>query len=84
MKQLVFFLTLGVLIFLFSSCEDVYQTFHTIDFEDILLGEAGYYDGSDKSGQLENGSFVKYIRSSFAVLVNEYAESEWGDRKSVV
>lgn len=78
MKQLCFFLALGFLSFSFTACEDEYRYYMTIDFEDVSLGQSGYYDGSDKSGMLENGSYIKHIRSSQAIFVNEYAESAWG------
>jgi len=78
MRQMRLFFAIGMLAVLFTACEEDFQYYKTIDFEDVVLGSAGYYNGSDKSGVFENGSYKKHIKSSIASFVNEYAESEWG------
>lgn len=78
MRKIILFLALGFLALSFTSCEEDYKYYRTIDFEDVNLGENGFYNGSDKSGTLENGSYIKHIKSSMAMFVNEYAESAWG------
>lgn len=79
MKQVRLFLMVGVLALVATSCEEEFSYKKTIDFEDVKLGDEGYYNGSDKSGQLSAaGTWVKYIRSSAAEFENHYGESEWG------
>jgi hypothetical protein len=78
MKQISLFLVVGLMALAVTSCEDTKRYVKTVDFEDVELGEEGYYNGSDKSGEELDGSYLTYIRSSIAELVNFYAESEWG------
>ena len=78
MRQMRSFFVLALVALAVASCEKNTAYVKTIDFEDVVLGEDGFYNGSDKSGTLVDGSYRKDIRSSFAVVVNHYAESEWG------
>lgn len=78
MKQVRLFLMVGVLALVVTSCEDEFSIQKTIDFEDVTLGAEGYYNGSDKSGELIEGSWVNYIMSNSAEFINHYGESEWG------
>jgi hypothetical protein len=78
MKQVRLFLMVGMMALVATSCEDEYSLQKTIDFEDVALGAEGYYNGSDKTGEEMNGSWVKYIRSNSAEFINQYGESAWG------
>lgn len=78
MRQMRSFFVLALVALAVASCEKNTAYVKTIDFEDVVLGEDGYYNGSDKSGTVVDGSYRKDIRSSFAIVVNHYAESEWG------
>lgn len=78
MRQIRLVLMLGILAMVVTSCEDDFDYQKTIDFEDVTLGSEGYYNGADKSGQLVDGEWLKYIQSSTAEFMNIYGESEWG------
>ncbi len=78
MKQFRLVMMLGMLALIVSSCEEEFSYQKTIDFEDVSLGSEGYYNGSDKSGELTNGEWVNYIQSSSAEFINVYGESAWG------
>lgn len=78
MRQINFFMTGLLLILVAASCENDFKYQETIDFEDVELGEEGYYNGSDKSGVETDGSWIKLIKSATAELENSYSESEWG------
>lgn len=78
MKQIRLFFLLGVLALVVTSCEEEYSYKKTIDFEDVTLGSEGYFNGADKSGELVNGEWIKYIQSSSAEFMNTYGETEWG------
>jgi hypothetical protein len=62
---------------IFSSCEEDGQII-TNDFEDVTLGEAGYWDGSDKRGELVEGSYLYNLNTGTLELLNSFTESQWG------
>lgn len=76
--KLTFAITLLVLSF--TSCVTKYdKTTVIIDFEDVILGSNGYYNGSDKSGELINGSYFNTFQSGSAQFLNVYTPSTYGD-----
>jgi hypothetical protein len=78
MKKVYFFAAVLSVIFVFSSCEELNEQIIVNDFEDVTLGESGYYNGSDKSGNLVDGRFIKSISTGSVSLINFYSETEWG------
>lgn len=78
MRQLRLWMVAGLLGLVVTACEKETATVKVIDFEDVDLATEGFFNGSDKSGTLVNGSYLTFIKSSSVELVNEYAESEWG------
>jgi len=63
---------------LFVACEP--ETGHLLvnDFEDVVLDESGYENGSDKSGTLIDGTYIKGIFSGSVSLINFYTyNAEW-------
>lgn len=77
MKKMKFTLIAFFAVFVLSSCEEDEQLF-TTDFEDLTLGESGYWDGSDKTGTLVDGTYVTNLHSGTIDLVNKYTVSSWG------
>ncbi len=75
-KSILFLLAAALLI----GCEreDV-KTTVLIDFEDVELSETGYFDGSNKSGELnEEGVYVSLIETGSIQLENRYTyDEEW-------
>lgn len=63
--------------FLLVACEPE-NTGHLLvnDFEDVVINESGYVDGSDKSGTLIDGTYVKGIISGSVSLLNLYTYNE--------
>ena len=78
MKKVYFFAMLSLSVLWLSSCEELNEQIIVNDFEDVVLGDQGYYDGSDKSGELTDGKYVKAIVSGSVSLVNIYKVSQWG------
>ncbi len=62
--------------FLFVACEP--ETGHLLvnDFEDVVLGESGYYNGSDTTGTLIDGRYYNPIYSGSVTLINRY-KPDW-------
>lgn len=66
-----------IAVFVFTSCEEDGQLI-TNDFEDITLAETGYWDGSDKSGSLIDGTYVTNLQTGTVELVNKFTVNSWG------
>lgn len=65
--------------FLFVACEP--ETGHLIvnNFEDLVVEGSGYDNGSDKSGDLIEGTYVKAFISGSVSLMNRYTyDDTWG------
>ncbi|MDD2285246.1 MAG: DUF4465 domain-containing protein [Paludibacter sp.] len=62
--------------FLFVACET--ETGHLLvnDFEDVVLDESGYYNGSDTTGTLIEGRYYNPIYSKSVSLINRY-KPDW-------
>lgn len=78
MRKSILFLAVAII---FSSCvpEELYKTVLN-DFEDVELGELGYFDGSDKTGELnDKGVYVSLIKSGSIQLENRYTYNEESD-----
>ncbi|MDO9633890.1 MAG: DUF4465 domain-containing protein [Paludibacter sp.] len=60
----------------FVACEPELEHVIVNDFEDVELDESGYDDGSDRSGTLTDGSYVKDITSGSIGLINRYTYNE--------
>lgn len=62
----------------FVACNPELEHVVVNDFEDVVLDESGYYNGSDMSGTLTDGSYVKDITSGSIDLINRYTyDTEW-------
>lgn len=61
---------------LFVACEP--ETGHLLvnDFEDVVLDESGYSNGSDTTGSLIDGRYYNPIYSSSVILMNRY-KPDW-------
>jgi hypothetical protein len=80
MKAAKLFLSISILLLSFSSCVTKNDSKSIIiDFEDVQLGSNGYLNGSDKSGELVNGSYMKSYQSGIAQFLNVYTPSNYGD-----
>ena len=77
MNKITFMVPAIFAVLFFTSCEEEGQII-TNDFEDIELGESGYWDGSDKSGVLADGSYLTTLTTGTIELLNSYTESQWG------
>jgi len=69
-KSLIVLSTL--LLIFFTSCENDsdFKLKTTVDFEDVELGENGYWNGSDFS--------KKFVSNGF-IFLNDFTSSPWGD-----
>ncbi|HNZ61488.1 MAG TPA: DUF4465 domain-containing protein [Paludibacteraceae bacterium] len=72
MKKKSLILLPAFLLIFFTACENESDSTltTTVDFEDVELGENGYWNGADSSG--------KFISNGFSFL-NEFTSSSWGD-----
>lgn len=79
MKKQNFLFLLSVGLFLsFASCEPTEQELIVNDFEDVVLEEESYYNGSDTTGTKVDGVFYNSIYSGSVILQNIYEETQWG------
>lgn len=78
MKKSILFLLAAILL---VSCDpQVYVESITSDFEEFELGDAGYFDGSNKTGALDDeGVYVSSIASGSAQFLNRYTYNEEWD-----
>jgi len=80
MKSTKLIFAISILVLSFTSCVTKdNKTSVLIGFEDVQLGSNGYLNGSDKSGQLTDGSYWKSLQSGVAQFLNVYTPSDYGD-----
>lgn len=79
MRKNLFYLLFTAVVVFFSSCEEDKSETLLVDFESMNLGQSGYYDGSDKTGDmLFDGYYVKKINLNEVGFMNTYIISEFG------
>lgn len=77
MKKMNFLPLVLVALFVLSSCEE--QGSEVInDFEGIITGELGVWNGSDQSGTLTDGSYLSKVKTGTLELENVFTPNAWG------
>lgn len=77
MRKIGFILLSALLVF--ASCEEEQKKqLVSVGFDDIDLGESGYWIGSDKKGGLIDGVYHNSLTSGVLTFSNKYEEAEWG------